>query len=145
MGTLSEKERRIRVLLAKPGLDGHDRGVKVVARALRDAGMEVIYMGLRVTPEQVVATAIQEDVDVIGISNQSAAHIPINQEIMELLRKEEATHILLIAGGTILKEDKVQLQEIGVAACFTPGADTNDIVKFIRENVPKTRPAFSSP
>ncbi len=142
MSAAREKHRRIRVLLAKPGLDGHDRGVKVVARALRDAGMEVIYMGLRVTPEEVVKTAIQEDVDVLGISNQSAAHVPINREIMELLKKEGATHILLIAGGTILKEDRVQLEEIGVAACFTPGTDTNNIVKFIREKVPKERAQF---
>ncbi|MBN1224421.1 MAG: cobalamin B12-binding domain-containing protein [Candidatus Aminicenantes bacterium] len=128
-------EKKIRVLLAKPGLDGHDRGIKVVARALKNAGMEVIYMGLRVTPDQVVAAAIQEDVDVIGISNLSAAHVPINREIMRILKKRNAANIPVIAGGTILEEDRTQLERMGVAACFTPGTDTNDIVKFIREKV----------
>jgi len=132
-------ERKIRVLLAKPGLDGHDRGIKVVARALKDAGMEVIYMGLRINPEQVVAAAIQEDADVIGISNHSAAHIPINREILRLLKENKAAHILVIAGGTILKEDKLQLMTMGVSACFCPGTDTNDIVNFIEENIPDKR------
>lgn len=137
MGSLHRNEKKIRVVLAVPGLDGHDRGVKVVARALRDAGMEVIYMGLRVTPEQVVSTAIQEDVDVIGISNLSAAHVPINREIMRLLKEKKSTNILLIAGGTILKEDRIQLEEIGVAECYKPGTDTRDIVSFIRQKVTK--------
>ena len=132
-------ERKIRVLLAKPGLDGHDRGIKVVARALKDAGMEVIYMGLRINPDQVVAAAIQEDADVIGISNLSAAHIPINREILRLLKENNAAHILVIAGGTILKEDELQLMTMGVAACFCPGTDTNDIVNFIEENIPNKR------
>jgi len=132
-------DRKIRVLLAKPGLDGHDRGIKVVARALKDSGMEVIYMGLRVTPEQVVAAAIQEDADVIGISNLSAAHIPINREILRLLEENKAAHILVLAGGTILKEDEHQLQEMGVAACFCPGTDTNDIVKFIKDRITEKR------
>jgi methylmalonyl-CoA mutase C-terminal domain/subunit len=131
-------ERKIRVLLAVPGLDGHDRGVKVVARALRDAGMEVIYMGLRVTPEQVVSAAVQEAVDVLGISNLSAAHVPINREILGLLKEKGASNIMVIAGGTILKEDRIQLERMGVAACFTPGTHTDDIVSFIRENVPKS-------
>jgi methylmalonyl-CoA mutase C-terminal domain/subunit len=133
MAPEQEREGKIRILLAKPGLDGHDRGIKVVARALKDAGMEVIYMGLRVTPEQVVAAAVQEDVDVIGISNHSAAHVPINREILNKLRANDAAHILVIAGGTILKEDELQLLEMGVAACFCPGTDTNDIVNFITE------------
>ncbi len=137
MASHHRNEKKIRVVLAVPGLDGHDRGVKVVARALRDAGMEVIYMGLRVTPEQVVLTAIQEDVDVIGISNLSAAHVPINREIMRLLKEKKATNILLIAGGTILKEDRIELEKIGVAACFKPGTDTKDIVNLIREKVHK--------
>lgn len=132
---------KIRVLLAKPGLDGHDRGIKVVARTLKDAGMEVIYMGLRTTPEQVVAAAIQEDVDVIGISNHSAAHIPINREILRLLKENNATHILVIAGGTILKEDELQLLEMGVGACFCPGTNTNDIVKFIKEKISDVKEA----
>ena len=135
MGSEQSQERKIRVLLAKPGLDGHDRGIKVVARALKDAGMEVIYMGLRVTPEQVVAAAIQEDADVIGVSNHSAAHIPINREILRLLKENNAEHILVIAGGTILKEDEIQLLGMGVAACFCPGADTNDIVNFINAKI----------
>ncbi|MFC2164590.1 cobalamin B12-binding domain-containing protein [Acidobacteriota bacterium] len=133
MDIAQAQERKIRVLLAKPGLDGHDRGIKVVARALKDAGMEVIYMGLRITPEQVVAAAIQEDADVIGISNHSAAHIPINREILRLLKENNAAHIFVIAGGTILKEDALQLEKMGVAACFRPGTDTNDIVNFIKE------------
>jgi len=139
MNAAQATERKIRVLLAKPGLDGHDRGIKVVARALKDAGMEVIYMGLRTTPEQVVSSAIQEDVDVIGISNLSAAHIPINREILRLLKEKNAVHIALIAGGTILKEDEIQLLEMGVAACFCPGTDTNDIVTFIKEKISKKR------
>jgi methylmalonyl-CoA mutase C-terminal domain/subunit len=134
-------ERKIRVLLAKPGLDGHDRGIKVVARALKDAGMEVIYMGLRVTPEQVVVTAVQEDADVIGISNLSAAHVPINREILRLLKENDAEHIFVIAGGTILKEDQLQMKQMGVAACFHPGTDTNDIVNFIREKIAEEREA----
>lgn len=128
-------EKKIRVLLAKPGLDGHDRGIKVVARALKDAGMEVIYMGLRVKPEEVVAAAIQEDADLIGISNHSAAHIPINREILSLLKDNSAEHISVIAGGTILKEDELELLEMGVAACFCPGTDTTEIVNFIEENI----------
>ncbi len=128
-------EKKIRVLLAKPGLDGHDRGIKVVARALKDAGMEVIYMGLRVSPEQVVAAAIQEDADVVGISNHSAAHIPINREILGLLKEKNAAHVAVVAGGTILKDDELQLKKMGVAACFCPGTDTNDIVNFIKEKI----------
>ena len=132
-------ENKIRVLLAKPGLDGHDRGIKVVARALKDAGMEVIYMGLRVSPEQVVSAAIQEDVDVIGISNLSAAHIPINREILGLLKEKNASHILVLAGGTILKEDELQLKKMGVEVCFCPGTDTNDIVNFIKGKISNKR------
>lgn len=139
MVTEQPPERKIRILLAKPGLDGHDRGIKVVARTLKDAGMEVIYMGLRITPEQVVAAAIQEDVDVIGISNHSAAHVPINSEILRMLREKNAAHIMVVAGGTILKEDEDQLKKLGVAACFFPGTDTKDIVNFIKKKISDKR------
>ncbi|MDD3656041.1 MAG: cobalamin B12-binding domain-containing protein [Atribacterota bacterium] len=129
------KNTRIRVLVAKPGLDGHDRGAKVIARALRDAGMEVIYTGLRQTPEQIVETAIQEDVNVIGLSILSGAHMYLFPKIMELLTEKEATDIVIIAGGIIPSEDIMELKKIGIKEIFTPGTDTNEIVKFIKENV----------
>jgi methylmalonyl-CoA mutase C-terminal domain/subunit len=129
------KNTRIRVLVAKPGLDGHDRGAKVIARALRDAGMEVIYTGLRQTPEQIVETAIQEDVNVIGLSILSGAHMYLFPKIMELLTEKEATDIVVIAGGIIPTEDIMELKKIGIKEIFTPGTDTNKIVKFIKENV----------
>lgn len=129
------KNTRIRVLVAKPGLDGHDRGAKVIARALRDAGMEVIYTGLRQTPEQIVETAIQEDVNVIGLSILSGAHMYLFPKIMELLTEKEATDIVIIAGGIIPSEDIMELKKIGIKEIFTPGTDTNKIVKFIKENV----------
>ena len=129
------KDKKIRVLIAKPGLDGHDRGAKVIARALRDAGMEVIYTGLRQTPEQIVETAIQEDVNVIGLSILSGAHTHLFPRIMELLKDENINDIIVIGGGVIPEEDIPELKKAGISAIFTPGSDTRDIVKFINENV----------
>ncbi len=128
-------EPKIRILMAKAGLDGHDRGVKVVARALRDAGMEVIYTGLHQTPEQVVNTAVQEDVDCIGLSLLSGAHMTLFPRILDLLREDDAADILLFGGGTIPEEDVRTLKELGVAELFTPGASTVDIVEWVRANV----------
>jgi len=125
-------ERKIRVLMAKCGLDGHDRGVKVVARALRDAGMEVIYTGLHQTAEQVVAAAIQEDVDVIGLSILSGAHMTIFPKLLALLRERGAGDILVVGGGTILPEDIRALKAMGVAEVFVPDTPLQDIVTFIR-------------
>jgi methylmalonyl-CoA mutase, C-terminal domain len=127
-------DRRLRVLVAKPGLDGHDRGAKIVARALRDAGMEVIYTGLRQTPEQIVNAALQEDVDAIGISILSGAHNSIVPRICELLRREGIQDVLLVVGGIIPDEDIPGLKERGVAEVFQPGASTEAIVDFIRSN-----------
>ncbi len=127
--------KKIRVLIAKPGLDGHDRGAKVVARALRDAGMEVIYTGLRQTPEQIVETAIQEDVDVIGLSILSGAHTHIFPKVMELLKENNIKDIVVIGGGVIPEEDIPELKKVGIAEIFTPGTDTRDIIKFIKEKV----------
>ena len=127
--------KKIRVLIAKPGLDGHDRGAKVVARALRDAGMEVIYTGLRQNPEQIVETAIQEDVDVIGLSILSGAHTHIFPKVMELLKENNIKDIIVIGGGVIPEEDIPELKKAGVAEIFTPGTDTRNIVKFIKEKV----------
>ncbi len=126
-------ERKIRVLVAKAGLDGHDRGAKVVAAALRDAGMEVIYTGLRQTPEMIVEAAIQEDVDAIGISILSGAHMTIFPRILNLMKDKEVNDILLFGGGIIPKEDLTKLKELGVGELFTPGTSTQDIVKFLNE------------
>jgi methylmalonyl-CoA mutase C-terminal domain/subunit len=128
-------ERRVRVLVAKPGLDGHDRGAKVIARALRDSGMEVVYTGLRQTPEMIVNAAMQEDVQVIGLSILSGAHNAIVPRVLELLRERGMEDVLVLAGGTIPDEDATRLKEAGVAAIFQPGASLDGIVKFIRENV----------
>ena len=128
-------ERRIRVLVAKPGLDGHDRGAKVIARALRDAGMEVIYTGLRQTPEMIVNAAMQEDVQVIGLSILSGAHNAIVPRVLELLRDRGMEDVLVLAGGTIPDEDAERLKQIGIAAVFQPGASLHEIVRFIRQNV----------
>ncbi len=128
-------ERKIRVLVAKPGLDGHDRGAKVIARALRDAGMEVIYTGLRQTPEMVVNAALQEDVDVIGLSILSGAHNAIVPRVAHLLRQNHVDDVLLLVGGIIPEQDFAKLKEAGVSAIFIPGTPMDDIVKFIRENV----------
>jgi methylmalonyl-CoA mutase, C-terminal domain len=122
----------LRVLVAKPGLDGHDRGAKIVARALRDAGMEVIYTGLRQTPEQIVAAAVQEDVDAIGISILSGAHNTILPRLCELLRHEKMEDVLLVVGGIIPDEDIPSLKEVGVTEVFQPGVATQTIVEFIR-------------
>jgi len=127
--------KKIRVLIAKPGLDGHDRGAKVVARALRDAGMEVIYAGLRQTPEQIVETAIQEDVDVIGLSILSGAHTHLFPKVMELLKENNIEDIVVMGGGVIPEEDIHELKKIGIAEIFTPGTDTRDIIRFIKEKV----------
>ena len=127
--------RRIRVLVAKPGLNSHDRGAKVIARALRDAGMEVIYTGLRQTPEQIVETALQEDVDVIGLSILSGAHMTLVPRVLELLREKGMEDVLVLVGGIIPEEDARKLKEMGVAEVFEPGTPTDDVVKFIREHV----------
>lgn len=128
-------QKPIRVLIAKVGLDGHDRGAKVVAQALKDAGMEVIYTGLRNTPEQVVETALQEDVQVIGISSLSGAHLYLIPPISQMLKEKNAEDILLICGGIIPEEDHAQLKKARVAAIFGPGTSTQDIVNFIQHHV----------
>ena len=128
-------EGKIRVLVAKPGLDGHDRGAKVVAAALRDAGMEVIYTGLHQTPEQIVEAAIQEDVDLIGISILSGAHMTIFPRILKLLQEKGAGHIIVSGGGIIPKEDMEELERLGVKKLFGPGTPTTEIVEWIKETV----------
>ncbi|OEV03554.1 cobalamin B12-binding domain-containing protein [Streptomyces oceani] len=125
----------IRVVVAKPGLDGHDRGVKVIARALRDAGMEVIYTGLHQTPEQVVDTAIQEDADAVGLSILSGAHNTLFQKVLELLGERDAQDILVFGGGIIPEDDIPELKSLGVAEIFTPGVPTNEIVDWVRSHV----------
>jgi methylmalonyl-CoA mutase C-terminal domain/subunit len=128
--------RKTRVVIAKVGLDGHDRGAKVIARALRDAGMEVIYTGLHQTPEQIVETVIQEDADAVGISILSGAHMTLIPRILELLRKDEVEDVLVVVGGTIPADDARELKQLGVAEIFTPGAPTTAIVDFLREKAP---------
>jgi methylmalonyl-CoA mutase C-terminal domain/subunit len=128
-------ERKIRVVVAKPGLDGHDRGAKIIARALRDAGMEVIYTGLHQTPEQIAATVIQEDADAVGLSILSGAHMTLVPRIVELLKEQDAEEVVLTVGGTIPAEDIAELKELGVAEVFTPGASTDEIVEFIENAV----------
>lgn len=125
----------LRVVVAKPGLDGHDRGAKVVARALRDAGMEVVYTGLHQTPEQIVEAAIQEDADAVGLSVLSGAHMTLFAKVMELLRARDATDIVVFGGGIIPEGDIPELEKIGVAKVFTPGATTTEIVEWVRGNV----------
>jgi methylmalonyl-CoA mutase C-terminal domain/subunit len=131
----------IRVLLAKPGIDGHDVGVKIVARALRDAGMEVIYTGLRTTIPDVARAAVQEDVDVVGVSNLSAQHVRLMRELKQRLDQAGAHDVLMIAGGSLLPEDIAELGAMGIDGCFPPGTDTADIVSFIEERVAKQRGA----
>lgn len=128
-------DKKIRVLVAKPGLDGHDRGAKVVARALRDAGMEVIYTGLRQTPEMIAEAALQEDVDVVGLSILSGAHMALTPRIMELLKANGQTHVRVFLGGIIPDEDLPQLKEMGVAGVFGPGASTEDIIRDVQASV----------
>ena len=129
--------RRIRVLIAKPGLDGHDRGAKVVARALRDAGMEVIYTGLRQTPEMIVEAALQEDVDVVGLSILSGAHMTLLPRIVNLLKENGLDDVLVVAGGIIPDEDVPALNELGVRGIFGPGTSTQEVIKFIKEEIGK--------
>jgi methylmalonyl-CoA mutase C-terminal domain/subunit len=124
--------RKIRVVVAKPGLDGHDRGAKIIARALRDAGMEVIYTGLHQTPEQIVETVLQEDADAVGLSILSGAHMTLVPRVVALLREQDAGDVIVTVGGTIPAQDIPELKELGVAAVFTPGAPTSDIIDFIR-------------
>ncbi len=128
-------ERRIRILIAKPGLDGHDRGAKVIARALRDAGMEVIYTGLRQTPEQIVNAALQEDVDAIGLSILSGAHMHLFPQIMQMRREKKLDDVIVFAGGIIPDQDILRLKEIGVAEVFPPGSSLEEIVSFVKEHV----------
>ena len=131
-----ESSRKIRVVVAKPGLDGHDRGAKIIARALRDAGMEVIYTGLHQTPEQIVATVVQEDADAVGLSILSGAHMTLVPRVLDLLREQRADDVLVTLGGTIPADDIAELKAMGVAEVFTPGASTDEVIEFIRAAVP---------
>ena len=128
---------RIRVVVAKPGLDGHDRGAKIIARAFRDAGFEVIYTGLRQTPEQVVNAALQEDADVVGLSVLSGAHMTLCPRIMDLMKKEGLDDVMVLVGGIIPDTDVIRLKEQGVSEIFQPGASTEDIVTYVRQNIRK--------
>ena len=132
-----QEKAKIRVLIAKPGLDSHDRGAKVVARALRDAGMEVIYTGLRQTPEQIAETALQEDVDVLGLSILSGAHKTLFPKIMNLLRQKGLTDIMVFAGGIIPEEDVAEMKKLGIEQIFGPGTTTDVIIKYVFDNVRK--------
>jgi methylmalonyl-CoA mutase C-terminal domain/subunit len=129
------KERPLRIIVAKPGLDGHDRGAKIIARALRDAGFEVIYTGLHQTPEMIVAAAIQEDVDAVGLSIMSGAHMTLFPAVMDLLREKGASDIVVFGGGIIPQDDAEKLKELGIAAVFPPGSSTQAIIEWIRANV----------
>jgi methylmalonyl-CoA mutase, C-terminal domain len=141
MSTESQSARKIRVVVAKPGLDGHDRGAKIIARALRDAGMEVIYTGLHQTPEQIAATVVQEDADAIGLSILSGAHMTLVPRVVELLNEQGADDVVLTVGGTIPNDDIPELKRLGVAEIFTPGASTDEVVEFIRGAVAERTPA----
>ena len=131
----SQGNRKIRVVVAKPGLDGHDRGAKIIARALRDAGMEVIYTGLHQTPEQIAETVLQEDADAVGLSILSGAHMTLVPRVVKLLKEQGADDVIVTVGGTIPADDIPELKELGVAAVFTPGSSTQEIVDFIRSSV----------
>lgn len=131
--------RPIRVLVAKPGLDGHDRGAKVIARALRDAGMEVIYTGIRQTPEMIVGAAVQEDVDAILMSILSGAHMALFPKVMDLLKQNGVDDVLVAAGGILPDEDLPAIQEIGIKGCFGPGTSTDEIIQFVRDNIQADR------
>jgi methylmalonyl-CoA mutase C-terminal domain/subunit len=135
----AESSRKIRVVVAKPGLDGHDRGAKIIARALRDAGMEVIYTGLHQTPEQIAATVIQEDAHAVGLSILSGAHMTLVPKVVELLREQGVDDVVVTVGGTIPADDAPQLKKLGVAEVFTPGASTDEIVNFIRSAIEERR------
>ncbi|MDO8433142.1 MAG: cobalamin B12-binding domain-containing protein [Candidatus Binatus sp.] len=128
-------EKRLRILVAKPGLDGHDRGAKIIARALRDGGFEVIYTGLHQTPEMIAQAAVQEDADAVGLSVLSGAHMTLFPEVMRLLKERGAADVAVFGGGIIPDDDVVKLKEMGVRQIFTPGASTEDIIKWVRENV----------
>jgi methylmalonyl-CoA mutase, C-terminal domain len=130
--TSGGQERKIRVVVAKPGLDGHDRGAKIIARALRDAGMEVIYTGLHQTPEQIAETVIQEDADAVGLSILSGAHMTLVPRVIEILREQGVEDVVITVGGTIPSDDVPELKRLGVAEVFTPGASTDEIVEFVR-------------
>jgi len=134
-----ESSRKIRVVVAKPGLDGHDRGAKIIARALRDAGMEVIYTGLHQTPEQVVDTAIQEDADAVGLSILSGAHMTLVPKVVQLLREQGVEDVVVTVGGTIPADDAPELKKLGIAEVFTPGSSTDEIVDFIRDAIEERR------
>ena len=136
-GMTATDERPIRVLIAKPGLDGHDRGAKVVARALRDAGMEVVYTGIRQTPQMIAEAALQEDVDVIGLSILSGAHLGLFPRVVEELQSRGVDDVLLFAGGIIPAEDVTEVQELGFRGVFGPGTDTREIIEFVREHAPR--------
>ncbi|MBI4307398.1 MAG: cobalamin B12-binding domain-containing protein [Chloroflexi bacterium] len=129
----------IRVMVAKPGLDGHDRGAKVVARALRDAGMEVIYTGIRQTPEMIVETALQEDVDVVGLSILSGAHLELCPAIVQLLKQKGLEHVVVVVGGIIPDEDRPAMEKLGIKGMFGPGTSTQDVVDFVRKAVAERR------
>lgn len=133
------QEKKIRVLVAKPGLDSHDRGAKVVARALRDSGMEVIYTGLRQTPEQIAETVLQEDVDVLGLSILSGAHMTLFPKIVESMKQKGLNDVLVFAGGIIPEEDVPSLKKLGIKEIFGPGTATETVVKFVKENVKRSR------
>jgi len=135
------QNRTIRVVVAKPGLDGHDRGAKIIARALRDAGMEVIYTGLHQTPEQIVATVIQEDADAVGLSILSGAHMTLVPKVLRLMEEQGVGDVVVTVGGTIPADDAEELKRMGVAEVFTPGAPTDEIVEFIRDAVGSRTPA----
>jgi methylmalonyl-CoA mutase C-terminal domain/subunit len=128
-------EKRLRILVAKPGLDGHDRGAKIIARALRDGGFEVIYTGLHQTPDMIAEAAVQEDVDAVGLSILSGAHMTLFPEVMRLLKEKGAADVTIFGGGIVPDEDAVKLKQMGVAQIFTPGSSTEDIIKWVRENV----------
>jgi methylmalonyl-CoA mutase C-terminal domain/subunit len=136
---MTQRQNPVRVLVAKPGLDGHDRGAKVIARALRDAGMEVIYTGIRQTPQMIIQAAIQEDVEVLGISILSGAHLEILPGIMDLMRENDLDDVLVILGGIVPEADRQTLAEMGVSAVFGPGTSTGEIVEFIHSNLPERR------
>ena len=136
--------RKLRVVVAKPGLDGHDRGAKIIARALRDAGMEVIYTGLHQTPEQIAATVVQEDADAVGLSILSGAHMTLVPKVVALLREQGADDVVVTVGGTIPADDVPELRRLGVAEVFTPGASTDEIVSFVRDAVAEGRALSAS-